>query len=239
MAPKCHFWVRLIERLRYVQLKGSTSNHRVGISEPGAPRADSVRNRMTAYRNVTVVEVAPPFPAPQPHRKIQPMCVLRVLGSDPLLMNFATAAGLRPLLTVEDGLRVSHHSGKSRPSFRRRDEPGTYGFNVSVSRRAWEDLKGQFSDAIEFLAKHRESLLKLRALRPDSAVLDFPAEVDPETRHVVLFDVTVPVELSRASSEVGLAVEITLYFSTKPGADPASASAGGGDAGAPPPVAGA
>jgi hypothetical protein len=47
-------------------------------------------------------------------------------------------------------------------------------------------------------------------------VLDFPAEADPSTRRVIIFDVTVPVELARASAEVGLAVEITLYFAAEP-----------------------
>jgi hypothetical protein len=140
------------------------------------------------------------------------MCTLKVRGPDPRLANFAQESGLSPCLTVEDGLKIYQPSGRPWSSPRSKEKPGIFGFHVSVSNRDWDDLKGQFSDAVEFLSKHRGALQRLKDLRPDWAVLDFPAEADPSKRHVIIFDVTVPVDLARASADVGLAVEITLYF---------------------------
>jgi hypothetical protein len=114
---------------------------------------------------------------------------------------------------IRDGRRLYWPSGRISAVLSRRELPGDYGFHAPVSNRDWDDLNGQFADAIEFLGRNRDVLLRLHELQPREASLDFPAETDPSEKHVVIYDVTIPVELSRASAEVGIAVEITLYFS--------------------------
>lgn len=156
------------------------------------------------------------------------MCTLKVRGSNPRLARFALESALRPCLTGEDGWIVNQPSG--RRSRKPTDKPGVYGFQCGVSNRAWGDLAGQFTDAVAFIATHREVLLRLGDLTPDRAALDFPAEADPSKRHVIIFEVTVPVDLARASAEVGLAVEITLYFASRAKMPESGPTEGVGDA---------
>jgi len=143
------------------------------------------------------------------------MCTLKVRGSDPKLARFAQESGLRPCVTIEDGLNVSQPSGRFSSAKSLREEPGVFGFHVAVSDRGWDDLKGQFSDAVAFVARHHDALLRLNDLKPDSATLDFPAEADPSKRHVIIHSIDIPVDLSRAASEVLLAIGITLYFASR------------------------
>lgn len=140
------------------------------------------------------------------------MCTFKVRGSDPGLAQFAQRSGLNLCLTIEDGVRVSQPSGRALSAVSLREKPGVYGFHVAVSNRGWDDLQGQFSDAVAFIRRHRDALTRLSELKPDSAVLSFAAEADPSQRHVVIHSVYVPVDLCRASADVSLGIGITLYF---------------------------
>jgi hypothetical protein len=126
------------------------------------------------------------------------MCVLRVFGSE-----FDPAAALA-------GSTLQPYSAYRRGDRRFKVGDATHntsGLKVEVSNAEWTDRKGQFQDAMSFLRAHRASLRSL-SHRSDieGMVLDFPFELPGAATFI-----RIPIDLAREASEVGIAIEISMY----------------------------
>lgn len=149
------------------------------------------------------------------------MCVLRVYGPDfDPEAYLASGSGLEPLAVYVPG----------NPTYDRRlAKHGTtdQGFHVGVSDRDWSDWKGQVEDATAFLREH-EAELRALADRSDvtSIHLDFPTEVDPEERNVIIWGGGFPVGFLEAAARAGVEAYITLYFATDEEEDDGEVSGG-------------
>lgn len=90
----------------------------------------------------------------------------------------------------------------------KRGEVGTdAGFHCVVSDRAETDFEGQVEEAVQFLRLHRADLTHLRAFAVRDAFLDFALG---ERHDVAIQRETLPVELLRECSDLGLEIVLTM-----------------------------
>jgi hypothetical protein len=137
------------------------------------------------------------------------MCVLRVYGPrfDPVGY-LAAGSRLEPIRVYVPGEPIFDKRLATTGSADR-------GFHASVSNRPWTDWDGQVEDATAFLVEHREELGRLRSSDAVTRIhLDFPTEVDPQSRHVTLWGGFFPTSFLRAAADAGVDVYVTLYFAT-------------------------
>jgi hypothetical protein len=126
------------------------------------------------------------------------MCVLRVFGSEFDPAAALAASTLQPYSIYRRGDR----------RFKTSDETyDTSGLKVEVSGEEWTNREGQFKDAMSFLRAHKESLRSL-GQQPgiEGMVLDFPFEPTGVVTYI-----RIPIDLAREASDLGIAIEISMY----------------------------
>lgn len=80
-------------------------------------------------------------------------------------------------------------------------------FNVVVSERGADDLRGQIADAIAFVDAHSEELQRLKQHLGAEVCLDFGIAQTEVAAQFVSF----PPELVRKAAEIGAGLEVSLY----------------------------
>lgn len=131
------------------------------------------------------------------------MCVLRVLANRKTLSDFLSELRF-PFCT-------EHDKGTTPMFGRDKDKPHRRaGFNTLVSRKQWDDLPGQVTDAIRFLRRNKHHLNRLRTEFKASASLDFPRSLRIGRNVVVQCDF-LPATLISLAGELGIGIEMTLY----------------------------
>ena len=133
------------------------------------------------------------------------MCVLRVSGQrfDP--SRFLARSKLKPYSVF----RAGEPRFASEPNGARHEVSG---FKVKVSRRSWERLAGQVTDAVAFLKKHKRALTKLRSIREVEDIrLDFPLDLLIDRRTVFTQFDYFPPELVSLAGVLGCGLEVSIY----------------------------
>src|SRR5262245_47250825 len=133
------------------------------------------------------------------------MCVLRVTGRA-----FDAAGYLATSeLTAYKVFRAGEPRSPSKPQGRRH---AVSGFSVDVSDPSGKDLQGQVEDAVAFLARYEDELLKLRsAPGVEDLRLDFPVDLRIDRRSVMAQFEYLPPELLRRAGALGLGIELSIY----------------------------
>lgn len=138
-----------------------------------------------------------------------PGCVLHVHGEafDPAA--FLATASLQPYDSFRKGDRRFPQSRRSPKVW----EVG--GFKCLVSDREG-DLAGQVADAIAFLTRNHDDLVRLSGFPVESAYLDFGYDCRlGEEVHIQCE--WLPPELLRLAGKLGLAIELSLYPALRSG----------------------
>jgi hypothetical protein len=133
------------------------------------------------------------------------MCVLRVSSNRRTLTDFLSGSRL-PFYEAHD---------KKTPQKFGRDKGKPYGyagFKSDVSRREWDDLPGQVSDAIRFLRRYKTDLKRLRdKFKVHDVKLDFPYYLRIGRNAVVVQCDYLPPTLISLAGDLGVGIEMTLY----------------------------
>lgn len=133
-----------------------------------------------------------------------PNCVLRAGGEHFDVVQFLATSSIR-------ACRVF------RPGEGRRHGPNWAGFNADVSKFDVEDIPSQVRDALTFLEKHHDDLIKLRAL-PTAPTMkfDFAASIDYD---IPFPSFHWPVDLLVKMGQLGIELSVTVYPGDGPGQD--------------------
>ncbi len=133
------------------------------------------------------------------------MCVLRVSGKHFDPVKFLGSSTLKPYSVF--------HAGEPRFASQSNGEiHAVSGFKVDVSRHSRDNLSGQVVDAIAFLVKHEQTLLKLRAIAEvDDILLDFPVNLQIDRQNILTQYEYFPPKLIALAGAVGCGLEISIY----------------------------
>lgn len=133
------------------------------------------------------------------------MCTLRLFARDTTVENELISGGLKPASVVRNGIDVA--SGVRRVSA----DPTFFGVTCGVSDRSWSNLAGQLDDALGFIVRWHGLLKRVMALSNVRGELDFPTNVDPVDKHVILFTTAVPARLCHGAGSLGIDIRLTAY----------------------------
>ena len=84
----------------------------------------------------------------------------------------------------------------------------TSGFTVEVSSASGEEVEKQIQDALEFLDRHREELVRLV---DTPGLTDLRLDFGVSRKKVFLQCNYLPPELLRAAGDLGIGIEISIY----------------------------
>lgn len=91
---------------------------------------------------------------------------------------------------------------------------GYSGFQCLVSKRQWDDLPGQVSDAIRFLRRHEGELKRLRdEFGVRDLRLDFPYFLRIGRKNICVQSDFLPSALVSQAGKLGVGIVLTLYTS--------------------------
>jgi hypothetical protein len=136
-------------------------------------------------------------------------CVLRVSGANFAVDEFLGNSTLQPYKVWR--------KGEQRKSISR---PGIYeesGFCIDASKADFNDLKGQIRDVILFLKANYEELMKLKN---DPTVEDINLDFGVDRKPVAAQSNCLPPELIRLAGELGMGIEISIYWVSDEDAGP-------------------
>ena len=133
------------------------------------------------------------------------MCVLRVSANRKTLSDFLSETRFPFCTEYDKGTMAMFGRDKGKPHRRA-------GFNTLVSRKQWDDLPGQVTDAIRFLRRNRHHLNRLRSeFKARDVRLDFPYYLRIGKNDIVIQCDFLPATLISLAGELGIGIEMTLY----------------------------
>ena len=130
------------------------------------------------------------------------MCILKIYSDDNSFKSFVTTTKIPVYSSYEKGDYRNETTEIVREHYR---------ISFDVSRKKWDDLKGQIEDAILFLEKHFEELNTILSTHKISdAYLDFPiySRLD---ENIVNQNDHLPKELIFLAGKLTLGIEIGIY----------------------------
>jgi hypothetical protein len=133
------------------------------------------------------------------------MCVLRVSSKRKTLADFLSVSRI-PYYDSHDKNTLQKYGREKGKPF------GYAGFKSAVSEKKWDDLPGQFADAIRFLQRHKADLMRLRnEFKVRDLTLDFPYDLRIGRDNVAVQGDFLPPKLIMLSGELGIGIGMTLY----------------------------
>lgn len=133
------------------------------------------------------------------------MCVLHITSKDKSFESF--------LCKTKLPVYQSHAKGEVH-RYRKKRKYGDNSFSCIVSEKKWDDLPGQFIDAIYFLKKHETEISKLmNDYLIDDIRMDFPYECNLYTKNEFMQSEYLPPELLYLAGKLKIGIELSHYAS--------------------------
>jgi hypothetical protein len=138
------------------------------------------------------------------------MCVLRVSSNRKTLTDFLSGSRIPYYDTHDKSTPQKFGREKGKPF-------GHTGFKSAVSEKEWDDLPGQFADAIRFLQRYKADLMQLRReFKVRDLTLDFPYHLRIGRNNVAVQGDFLPPKLISLAGELGIGIGMTLYPAPSP-----------------------